>query len=90
MNTLVGIARRSPIFTVGFVVILVFGLLAVFANWLAPLPPTQSFPYATLQPPGSDQFLLGSDGNAWTCSPASFTERATLLASRCRRAPLRP
>lgn len=63
MNTLVGIARRSPTFAVGFVVILAFGLLAVFADWLAPLPPTQSFPYATLQPPGSDQFLLGSDGN---------------------------
>ncbi|MGX9962336.1 ABC transporter permease [Roseomonas sp. F4] len=58
-----GIARRSPTFAVGFGIILVFALMAAFADVLAPLPPTLSFPYATLRPPGTDQFLLGSDGN---------------------------
>ncbi|NKC29812.1 ABC transporter permease [Falsiroseomonas selenitidurans] len=58
-----GVARRSPTFAVGFGAILVFALLAAFADLIAPLPPTQSFPYETLRPPGSGQFLLGSDGN---------------------------
>jgi peptide/nickel transport system permease protein len=58
-----GIARRSPTFAVGFGIILVFALMAAFADVLAPLPPTLSFPYATLKPPGTDQFLWGSDGN---------------------------
>lgn len=63
LDRLFGIARRSPTFAVGFGIILVFGFLAAFADVIAPLPPTLSFPYATLKPPGTDQFVLGSDGN---------------------------
>jgi len=63
LDRLFGVARRSPTFAVGFGIILVFGLLAAFADVIAPLPPTLSFPYATLKPPGTDQFVLGSDGN---------------------------
>ena len=63
LDRLFGIARRSPTFAVGFSIILVFGFLAAFADVIAPLPPTLSFPYATLKPPGTDQFVLGSDGN---------------------------
>lgn len=63
LDRLVGIVRRSPTFAVGFGIILAFGLLATFADVIAPLPPTLSFPYATLKPPGTDQFVLGSDGN---------------------------
>ena len=63
LDRLSGIARRSPTFAVGFGIILVFAMLAAFADVIAPLPPTLSFPYATLKPPGTDQFVLGSDGN---------------------------
>lgn len=62
MSAAIGIARRSPTFAVGAAVILCFALLAVFADVIAPLPPTQTFPFETLRPPGG-RFLLGSDGN---------------------------
>ncbi|MGG5808625.1 ABC transporter permease [Falsiroseomonas sp. CW058] len=58
----IGVARRSPTFAVGFAIVLAFGVLAVLADVIAPLPPTQSFPFETLRPPGP-RFLLGSDGN---------------------------
>jgi peptide/nickel transport system permease protein len=62
-DRLIGVVRRSPTFAVGFAVLLAYGLVAVFADWLAPLPPTLSFPYDTLKPPGTGQFILGTDGN---------------------------
>jgi peptide/nickel transport system permease protein len=58
-----GISRRSPTFAIGFTILLAYALIAAFAGTLAPLPPTQSFPYDTLRPPGDARFLLGSDGN---------------------------
>ncbi|WP_372621918.1 ABC transporter permease [Falsiroseomonas sp.] len=63
LDRLLGTARRSPTFAVGFTIIVTFGLMAAFADLIAPLPPTLSFPYETLQPPGTGQFLLGTDGN---------------------------
>lgn len=63
LDRLVGLVRRSPTFAIGFSIILMFGVLAVFADLIAPLAPTLSFPYETLRPPGTGQFLLGSDGN---------------------------
>lgn len=63
IDRLLGIARRSPTFAVGFAVIVAFAVLAVFADAIAPLPPTESFPFAILRPPGTERFLLGSDGN---------------------------
>jgi peptide/nickel transport system permease protein len=63
LDRLVGLVRRSPTFAIGFSIILMFGVLAAFADLIAPLPPTLSFPYETLRPPGTGQFLLGSDGN---------------------------
>lgn len=63
LDRLVGLVRRSPTFAIGFSIILMFGVLAAFADLIAPLPPTLSFPYETLRPPGTNQFLLGSDGN---------------------------
>jgi peptide/nickel transport system permease protein len=63
MDRLVGTARRSPTFAVGFGIILVFAFLAVFADVIAPMPPTLSHPYETLKPPGSGAFILGTDGN---------------------------
>jgi peptide/nickel transport system permease protein len=63
LDRLRGIARRSPTFALGFAVLLVFAILAVFADAIAPLPPTLSFPYETLRPPGTGRFVLGSDGN---------------------------
>jgi peptide/nickel transport system permease protein len=63
LDRVLGIMRRSPTFAVGFGIILFFGLLAAFADLIAPLPPTLSFPYEVLKPPGTGQFLLGTDGN---------------------------
>lgn len=63
LDRVVGTARRSPTFAVGFGIILVFALLAAFADILAPMPPTLSHPYETLKPPGTGPFILGTDGN---------------------------
>jgi peptide/nickel transport system permease protein len=62
-DRILGVVRRSPTFAIGFAVLLAYGLVAVFADALAPLPPTLSFPYDTLKPPGTGQFILGTDGN---------------------------
>lgn len=58
----IGIARRSPTFAVGFTIVFIFALFAVFASFLSPHNPTQSFSYDVLRPPGG-KFLLGTDGN---------------------------
>ena len=63
LDRVLGIARRSPTFAVGFAIILVFALLAALADVVAPLPPTLSHPFETLRPPGTGQFLLGTDAN---------------------------
>ena len=57
-----GIARRSPTFAIGFLIVLLFLLLAVLADLIAPFNPTRAFPYAVLRAPGAE-FLFGSDGN---------------------------
>ena len=57
-----GVARRSPTFAIGFLIVLSFLLLAIAADVIAPFNPTRAFPYAVLRPPGAE-FLLGSDGN---------------------------
>jgi peptide/nickel transport system permease protein len=57
-----GLARRSPTFVVGLVIVLFFLLLAVFAPLIATFNPTQSFSYEVLQAPGG-RFFFGSDGN---------------------------
>ena len=57
-----GLARRSPTFAIGFCTVVVFMLLAIFANVIAPYNPTQTFSYDVLQTPDA-QFLFGSDGN---------------------------
>jgi peptide/nickel transport system permease protein len=58
----VGIARRSPTFAVGALVVLLLVLAAVCADLIAPFSPTQAFPYEVLRAPGG-RFLLGTDGN---------------------------
>ncbi|SFK96800.1 ABC transporter permease [Falsiroseomonas stagni] len=63
LDRVIGTARRSPTFAVGFGVIMVFAFLAAFADVIAPLPPTLSHPYDTLRPPGTGAFILGTDGN---------------------------
>lgn len=57
-----GLARRSPTFVVGLVIVLFFLALAVGAPVFAPFNPTQSFSYEVLQAPG-ERFFFGSDGN---------------------------
>ena len=57
-----GIARRSPTFAIGFCIVLLFLLLAILADLIAPFNPTRAFPYAVLRAPGGE-FLFGSDGN---------------------------
>jgi peptide/nickel transport system permease protein len=58
----VGVARRSPTFAVGAVMVGFFLVLAVLADVIAPFGPTQAFPFEVLKAP-SAKFLLGSDGN---------------------------
>ncbi len=58
----VGVARRSPTFAAGVVMVGFFLVLAVLADLIAPFGPTQSFPFEVLKPPGG-KFFFGSDGN---------------------------
>jgi len=53
-------ARRYPLGAVGAVIVLVFILTAVFANYIAPLDPTSTNAKASLARPGSTYFL-GAD-----------------------------
>ena len=54
------LARRYPLGAVGAVIVLVFVLTAVFANFIAPMDPTATDPKASLARPNS-VFWLGAD-----------------------------
>jgi peptide/nickel transport system permease protein len=58
----IGVARRSPTFAVGALMVGFFLILAVLADLIAPFGPTQAFPYEVLKVPGA-KFIFGSDGN---------------------------
>jgi peptide/nickel transport system permease protein len=57
-----GIARRSPTFAAGLIIILVYGFVALFAPVLTPFDAINAFPYHVLESPNG-RFLLGTDGN---------------------------
>jgi peptide/nickel transport system permease protein len=54
------LARRYPLGAVGFTIVLIFVLTAVFANFLAPVDPTSTNSKYSLAPPSS-LFWLGAD-----------------------------
>lgn len=58
----VGIARRSPTAAIGFLILLVFGLTALFAPVLMPHDPIEAYPRDILAAPDA-QFWFGTDGN---------------------------
>ncbi|NBB83057.1 MAG: ABC transporter permease subunit [Alphaproteobacteria bacterium] len=58
----IGLARRSPTAAIGFLILLVFGLLAVFAPVLMPHDPVEAYPREILTGPNA-QFWFGTDGN---------------------------
>lgn len=62
INRLIGVGRRSPTATVGFVVVLAFALMAVFAQYITPHNPVETYPRNILNPPDAT-FWLGTDGN---------------------------
>ncbi len=57
-----GIARRSPTGAIGFAIIALFALAAVFAPWITPYDPIEAFPRQILAEP-SATFWFGTDGN---------------------------
>ena len=57
-----GIARRSPTFAAGALLVGVCLALALTADWVAPYGATEAFPFEVLKAPGG-RFLLGTDGN---------------------------
>lgn len=59
---IVGIARLSPTATIGLLIILFFGFLAVFAPWLMPYDPELAYAERVLKAP-SGQHWFGTDGN---------------------------
>ena len=58
----IGLSRRSGTAAVGFVIVLIFGLICVSAPWIIPYDPIQPFTDRLLQPP-SAQHWFGTDGN---------------------------
>lgn len=54
------LARRYPLGAVGAVIVLIFVLTAVFANFIAPFDPTATDAKASLAPPSS-KYWLGAD-----------------------------
>lgn len=61
-NRLVGLVRLSPTTAAGLAIILFFGVLAVFAQWLMPHDPVSSYTDRVLQPPSAEHWF-GTDGN---------------------------
>ena len=59
-SRLVFFTRRYPLGAVGALIVLVFVLTAVFANFIAPMDPTTTNARASLAPPGG-KYLLGAD-----------------------------
>ena len=57
-----GVARRSPTFAAGLIIILIYGFFAFFAPILTPFDAINAFPYHVLEAPNA-RFLLGTDGN---------------------------
>jgi len=58
----VGIARRSPTFAIGLIIVMFFLVLALFADLITPFGAKEAFAYEVLKAPGA-KFLFGSDGN---------------------------
>ncbi|MEQ8248115.1 MAG: ABC transporter permease [Alphaproteobacteria bacterium] len=58
----VGVSRRSPTSVIGLVIILFFGIMALFAPLLMPYNPVSANPDAILQGP-SAAYWFGTDGN---------------------------
>ncbi len=54
--------RANPMTMIGFAILLFLLFIAAFAPWLAPQDPFAQDLAARLQPPGSENYLLGSDG----------------------------
>ena len=54
------LARRYPLGAIGAIIVLVFVLTAIFANYIAPFDPTTTDPKASLARPNST-FWLGAD-----------------------------
>src|SRR5260221_13924433 len=52
--------RRQPVGAIGMVLVLVFGLAGIFADWLAPYSPTSN-DFAAMTEPPSWQHWLGTD-----------------------------
>ena len=57
-----GLARLSPTATAGVIIILFFGILALFSNLFMPHDPVASYTDRILQPPSADHWF-GTDGN---------------------------
>lgn len=54
--------RSNPMTMIGLVILLLLVFIAAFAPWLAPHDPFVQDLAARLQPPGSENYILGSDG----------------------------
>ena len=54
--------RANPMTMIGFAILLFLVFIAAFAPWLAPHDPFAQDLAARLQPPGSENYILGSDG----------------------------
>lgn len=61
-NRIIGISKVSPTLAAGVFIILAFGFMAVFANWLMPHDPVSSYHDRILKPPSAEHWF-GTDGN---------------------------
>jgi len=59
---ILGIARRSPTFAIGFAIVTAFAFVAIFADLISPYGAIETFSRQVLQPPGAE-FFFGADGN---------------------------
>lgn len=61
-NRLIGIARVSPTMAAGVLIVLAFGFMALFAEFLMPHDPVSAYHDRVLQPPSAEHWF-GTDGN---------------------------
>jgi len=61
-NRLIGLFRISPTAVIGLLIILFFGVLALFSPWIMPHDPVSSYTDRVLQAPSAEHWF-GTDGN---------------------------
>jgi peptide/nickel transport system permease protein len=77
------IARHNPLAAIGVVLVVLFGLCAIFAPWLAPQDPAHIDLPNRLDPPGVSQWCGTDELGRDICSRLIYGARISMLVGSC-------